>query len=94
MRENKWRASRYGIKCSLIQNLDGKTSPLTDFWYALKESLTPTCQKLGYEPLFEFLNLPVTRGPSYVSQRKHGPDLKNVVKHLISETKNNQLQWY
>lgn len=93
LRENKWRASRYGIKCSLIQNLDGKTSSLIDSWHTLKETLKPIYQRFGYDQQFDFLNTLTSKGPSYVRQRKHGRDLKHLVDHLIQENQNDQPQW-
>lgn len=93
LRENKWRASRYGVKCALIQNQDGKTSSFADSWYTLKETLKPIYQRFSYEVQFDFLSSLVTKGPSYVRQRRHGQDLKHVVNHLIQENHDDHPHW-
>ncbi|MBL7544806.1 MAG: YbdK family carboxylate-amine ligase [Bdellovibrionaceae bacterium] len=93
LRENKWRASRYGIQCELIQDISGRTSSFLASWQTLRETLKSTSARLGYDPLFDFLSQLIHRGPSYLRQRRQGPELQNVIQHLIWENKNDRPQW-
>ncbi len=82
MRENKWRASRWGVGADLIMNSDGQTAPFREVVRAMLDTLQPIAKELAYEPLFETIALILDRGTSSLRQRKAshsaGGDLKAV----------------
>ncbi len=49
VRENKWRAARYGLDARVIVDRDGRQEPLRDELAALVETLAPTAERLGCE---------------------------------------------
>lgn len=89
LRENKWRASRWGLDAELIRNRDGDTQPLREQLSEVIEFLSPTAQKLGcIDDLRHALTM-AEEGASYLRQRAvvaDGGSLVDVVKLLIAET--------
>lgn len=49
VRENKWRAARYGLNARIVVDRDGRQEPLRDELRALVEQLTPVAERLGCE---------------------------------------------
>lgn len=47
VRENKWRAARYGLEAEVIVSPDGRQAPLRDELAALVELLAPVAARLG-----------------------------------------------
>jgi len=47
VRENKWRAARYGLDAEVIVDADGRQSPVRDEIAALIETLGPIADRLG-----------------------------------------------
>jgi carboxylate-amine ligase len=88
VRDNKWRATRYGLDATVITDEAGATAPLRDELYELLRELEPVASRLGcLEELsvaFEVLE----RGASYERQRAvyaRTGDLLSVVDALITE---------
>src|SRR5271155_5775871 len=88
VRDNKWRATRYGLDAIMITDEAGATAPLRDEFYELLLELEPVASRLGcLEELsvaFEVLE----RGASYERQRAvyaSTGDLVSVVDALITE---------
>ena len=89
LRENKWRASRWGLDCDLIRDQDGTTQPLREQLQEVIDFLTPTAQKLGCVDDLRHALTMAEDGASYMRQRAvvaNGGSLIDVVKLLIAET--------
>jgi carboxylate-amine ligase len=93
VRENKWRAARYGIDASIIVDDDGTTVPLRDALPELVEELTPIARRLGcVSELHDTLEI-LERGPSYIRQREivaAGGSLVDVVDSLVAELRRDE----
>lgn len=50
VRENKWRAARYGVDANIITSADGRVRPLREALDALVTELEPTAARLGCTP--------------------------------------------
>jgi len=89
VRENKWRAARYGVDADLIVDDTGRTQPLRDAITELVEDLTPIADRLGCTDELARANRLVEIGPSYARQRAvaaaSNADLRAVVDSLIAE---------
>lgn len=89
IRENKWRAARYGIDGEIITNTMGKTVPIKEAVEKLLIELEPTAKELdGNKELHKLRDI-FTRGTSSKRQRKvlketHG-NWDAVVDSLINE---------
>jgi len=88
VKDNKWRAARYGLDAIVITDESGATAPLRDELYELLRELEPVALRLGcLEELsvaFEVLE----RGASYERQRAvyaRTGDLVSVVDALVTE---------
>ncbi len=89
LRENKWRASRWGLDTDLIRNRDGDTIPLRDQLAEMIDFLSPTAEKLGCRDDLRHALTMAADGGSYMRQRAvvaNGGSLVDVVKALIAET--------
>ncbi len=88
VRENKWRAARYGMDASIIIDEAGNTVPLRESLTELVEDLMPVAKRLDcVDELRGILGI-VERGPSYIRQREvvsAGGTLRDVVDSLITE---------
>ncbi len=89
VRENKWRAARYGLDAELIVDEFGTTRPLKDAITELVDELQPLARRLGCsEELADVMTI-LEVGASYQRQRSvaqaHGGDLKAVVDSLLAE---------
>lgn len=94
LRENKWRASRHGIQCDLITNLEGGSFPFKDVWQLTRKNLDSSCKKYHYEDFFNFIDLMIKNGPSYLRQRNYVKEgFEKLVKHLIRENETDQPEW-
>ena len=89
VRENKWRAARYGMDAIIIQNAAGDERLVTDDLRALVPALEPVAADLGcMSELADVLQI-AANGASYqrqlrVAQANHG-SLKAVVSSLVRE---------
>ena len=88
IRDNKWRATRYGLDAIVITNAEGATAPLRDELYELFRMLQPVAERLGCASELQVVNEVLERGASYERQRAvmaAGGRLTNVVDALVTE---------
>ncbi len=89
IRENKWRAARYGVDGKLIINNLGDTVPIKQAVERLLAELTPTAKELKIESDLLNINKIFERGTSSKRQRKVYTETKGdwnlVVDSLINE---------
>jgi len=96
MRENKWRAIRYGLEANIVSHESLKTKKLSDnirFWI---DRLQPYSLKFGYEKYMTCLYDILDKGNSSVRQRnvmKYYNDLKKVVESNVTEFDMGVPQW-
>lgn len=95
MRENKWRASRHGVAADLIAESSTISVPFVALWNSTKARLKSEEERFGYTRQFQFLDMIVQRGPSYLRQRqafaKDG--FAGIMKNLVLETKHDEPLW-
>ena len=88
VRENKWRAARYGLDAEIIRDEEGNLLSLRRSIGDTVEMLEPTAEKLGcYEDLCR-INHILERGTSAVRQREvyaRSRDMSQVVDSLVDE---------
>ncbi|GCE44442.1 Carboxylate-amine ligase [Rhodococcus wratislaviensis] len=89
VKENKWRAARYGLDAEIILDEDSNERLVTDDLNDLLEKLAPTAVRLGCaDELATVAEIP-RRGASYQRQRQvaeaTGGDLVAVVDALVKE---------
>ncbi len=70
LRENKWRAARWGLDADLVVDDDGHTQPLRGVADALVWSLTPAARDLGCLRELGLVGRLIERGTSSERQRK------------------------
>jgi carboxylate-amine ligase len=91
LRENKWRAARYGLDAEIILNTDGYERLVTDDLYKLLDVMAPIAYRLDCEKELARVESILTLGASYQRQiavaEAHGGDLTHVVKSLAHELK-------
>jgi carboxylate-amine ligase len=91
VRENKWRAARYGIDADVIVSDDGKTRPLRELLVELVDELVPIGERLDCAKELLRIKDILEVGPSYVRQRAWaetaGGNLRAVVDGLLLEMK-------
>lgn len=88
IRDNKWRATRYGLDAIVITDAAGSTAPLRDELYELFRMLQPVAERLGCASELQVVNEVLERGASYERQRAviaAGGRLTNVVDALVTE---------
>jgi YbdK family carboxylate-amine ligase len=95
VRENKWRAARYGVDAEIIVDEVGGTAPLREHLGELVEELTPIAERLGCAGELADVPAILSHGASYQRQRAvaaaHGADLRAVVDSLLEEMRSNSL---
>ena len=89
LRENKWRAARYGLDAEIIVDDRGTVQPVREALRELVEQLTPTAKKLQcLDELHDVLRI-LEVGGSYQRQRAvaaaHEGRLEPVVDSLLAE---------
>jgi carboxylate-amine ligase len=93
VRENKWRAARYGVEAEIIVDATGRTTPLRDALDELVDDLMPIAERLGCTAELSRIKHILDIGPSYARQRAvaaaHGGDLTAVVDSLMAEMQSN-----
>ena len=90
IRENKWRAARYGLEADLIRDEDGNLLSLRRSIGDLVERLEPTAERLGCLDHLRGVYKILDRGTSATRQREiyaETRDLSRVVDHLVDELK-------
>lgn len=89
VRENKWRAARYGMDAIIIQNSAGDERLVTEDLHALLPDLEPVARDLGCTGELANVQHIVDRGASYQRQLRvaadNGGSLKAVVSSLVRE---------
>ncbi|SFI28416.1 MULTISPECIES: glutamate--cysteine ligase [Microbacterium] len=89
IRENKWRAARYGLDARVIVDHDGTQRLVTDHLRETMERLMPVAEELHCAREFAGLGAIVEQGASYARQLRVADaaegDLREVVQHLIRE---------
>jgi carboxylate-amine ligase len=88
VRENKWKAARYGVDAEIIADEEGALIPIRTAIIELVEELAPMAKRLGCEDELERAVAIVDRGPSYLRQRDvaaAGGTLVDVVDSLVEE---------
>ncbi|GIF09750.1 glutamate--cysteine ligase [Actinoplanes siamensis] len=89
VRENKWRAARYGLEAIIIQNAAGDERLVTRDLEELLPALAPIAEALGCAAELQSVREVVERGASYQRQlgvaAAHQGSLKAVVSSLVRE---------
>ncbi len=88
VRDNKWRATRYGLDAIVITDDAGATAPLRDEIYELLRELEPIAWRLGCADELAVASEVLECGASYERQRAvYGryADLTSVVDALVTE---------
>ena len=86
LRENKWRAARWGLDADLIVDRRGDTQPLRERLDLMIEQLAPIAAELGCLTELEYARVISERGASYQRQREvvaDGGTLVDVVRSLL-----------
>ena len=88
VRDNKWRATRYGLDAIVITDDSGATAPIRDELYELVRELEPVADRLGCGDELAVVSEVLERGASYERQRAvmaDGGGLTEVVDALVTE---------
>ncbi|MBB6118932.1 glutamate--cysteine ligase [Nocardiopsis algeriensis] len=88
VRDNKWRATRYGLDASVITDARGTTVPIRDDLRELVRELTPVATRLGCAEDLDLVSETLDKGASYERQRAvvaDGGSLDDVVDMLVAE---------
>jgi carboxylate-amine ligase len=89
VRENKWRAARYGLDAEIVVDNTGRVQPLTTAITDLVEDLLPIARRLDCSEELEAVPRLMARGASYQRQRAaaaaNNGDLTAVVDLLLAE---------
>jgi carboxylate-amine ligase len=97
VRENKWRATRYGLDATVITDEAGATAPLRDELYELVAELEPVAARLGCLDELSVATEVLEQGASYERQRAvyaRTGDLTDVVSSLVTEFAEDRFCWY
>jgi glutamate---cysteine ligase / carboxylate-amine ligase len=88
VRDNKWRATRYGLDAMVITDDQGTTAPLRDELYELVHELEPIADRLGCAEDLKVVSEVLDHGAPYERQRAilaAGGSLEDVVTAGITE---------
>jgi YbdK family carboxylate-amine ligase len=89
LRENKWRAARYGLDADIVVDDKGTVRPVRQAIADLVEELGSTARRLGCEAELADVERVLAVGASYQRQRAvaaaHDGDLTAVVDSLLAE---------
>ena len=89
VRENKWRAVRYGLDAEIVVDDQGTVRPVREALAELVEELAPVARRLGCEAELGDVRRVLATGASYQRQRAvaaaHGGALEPVVDSLLAE---------
>src|SRR5262250_1172853 len=88
VRDNKWRATRYGLDATVITDDSGSTAPLRDELFELVRELEPVAGRLGCAEELDVMSEVLDHGASYERQRAvvaGGGGLEDVVDALATE---------
>jgi len=89
MRENKWRAARYGMDALIITDAGGTEELVTDVVERWLVRLAPVAERLGCAAELAEVRTILHKGASYQRQRavarRNGGELDAVVASLVAE---------
>jgi carboxylate-amine ligase len=88
--ENKWRAARYGIEGKLIDFGREAEVPMRELMLELMELIDDVVDELGSRSAVEYIHTILNEGTSAERQLRvyqQAGDLKDVVRHLVMETR-------
>jgi carboxylate-amine ligase len=88
VRDNKWRATRYGLDATVITDESGTTAPLRDELYELIRELEPVAGRLGCLDELKVASEVLEYGASYERQRAvlaRDGEMTGVVDALVTE---------
>ncbi|MFT4281374.1 glutamate--cysteine ligase [Microbacterium sp.] len=89
VRENKWRAARYGLDARVIVDREGTQRPVVDHLRETIERLRPVADELHCARELAGIDTILSQGASYARQLLVADaadgDLREVVQHLIRE---------
>ncbi|HZE51137.1 MAG TPA: glutamate--cysteine ligase [Jatrophihabitantaceae bacterium] len=89
VRENKWRAARYGLDAEIVIDNTGNVQPVKEAITDLVDDLLPIARRLDCAAELEAIPRLIERGASYQRQRAvaaaHDGELAPVVDSLIAE---------
>ena len=88
VRDNKWRATRYGLDATVITDESGTTAPLRDELYELVRELEPVADRLGCLEELRVTSEVLDHGASYERQRAvlaYDGELTGVIDALVTE---------
>ena len=88
VRDNKWRATRYGLDATVITDESGATAPLRDELYELVRELEPVADRLGCLEELQVASEVLEYGASYERQRAvlaHDGEMTDVIDALVTE---------
>jgi carboxylate-amine ligase len=87
VRENKWRAARYGLDAEIVTDVHGTVRPVRQAIADLAEDLSPIARRLGCVPELRTIGRILDGGASYQRQRRVAAksDLTGVVDSLLAE---------
>ncbi len=88
IRDNKWRATRYGLDATVITDDSGTTAPLRDELYELIRELEPVADRLGCLEELQVASEVLEYGASYERQRavfSYVGEMTGVVDALVTE---------
>ncbi len=89
VRENKWRAARYGLDAEIVVDNSGSVRPVKDAINDLIEDLLPIARRLECATELQSISALMQRGASYQRQRAvaaaNDGDLVPVVDSLLAE---------
>jgi carboxylate-amine ligase len=89
LRENKWRAARYGLDADIVVDEKGTVRPVRQALLDLAEELEPTARRLDCAEQLADVERVLAAGASYQRQRDvaaaHDGDLRAVVDALVVE---------
>ncbi len=94
IRENKWRAARYGLDADIIADERGTTVPVREAVSDLVDELMPIAERLNCTVELADVKTMLETGASYSRQRAvadaNGGDLRAVVDSLIEELRSDK----
>jgi glutamate---cysteine ligase / carboxylate-amine ligase len=94
IRENKWRAARYGLDAEIILDDKGRLQPIREAIEELVDELTPVARRLDCSEELRNALAVMERGPSYIRQREvvaAGGAMTDVVDSLVTELRTDRL---
>ena len=96
IRENKWRAIRYGLHGQIVVSRTGKTKLIYKDIQEWMVTLAPYARELNYTENFNTIKEIIEKGNSAERQYKvfeSSQDLRDVIRHNLKEFESGQPSW-